>query len=304
MRMENVKIGFLLTACLTVVASCHAAAVGFKVEKDVVFAVRNGITLKADVYEPEGAGPFPILVMLHGGGFIRGDKADVETEASQFASLGFVVFAANYRTLNMGAHYPDFVRDAHTAVSWIWKHAEEYNADPARIAITGFSAGCYIASLTAVTPDVEKLHHAKLDAAELGETRPIIGALVAFYGAHDLEHLDETIAQAAQLIFGSKPSGKKVVEASPAHYMGHAVPTIFFHNTGDRAVTVEQSRMMFEKLKKAGVPAAYYEFPRNAHDLLPDDEKWAIDVAAAFLDKYLSGKEGVVLPDSVPADKK
>lgn len=304
MHMKNVLAIILLTFCLATAAACRAEAVGFKVERDVVFAVRNGITLKADVYVPDGAGPFSILVMLHGGGFIRGDKSDVETEASRFASDGFVVFAANYRTLNMGAHYPDFVRDAHTAVRWIWKHAAEYNADPARIAITGFSAGCYIASLTAVTPDVAKLHHEKLDAAELGETHPKIGALVAFYGAHDLEHLDETLMQAAQLIFGSKPSGKKVIEASPAHYMNNAVPTIFFHNTGDRAVPVEQSRMMFEKLKKAGVPTAYYEFPRQAHDLLPDDEKWAIDIAAAFLDKWLNGNKGVVLPESIPAEIK
>jgi len=290
---------FFLALCLAFAQKQCVAQQAFTLVEDVPFLEAGGIPLKLDIFVPEGAGPFPMVVAVHGGGFVRGDKGDIHSKCRAFADAGYVVFDANYRTLSVGASYPDFVKDIHTAVKWAKAHAGEYKADPDRAALTGFSAGAYIASIVAVTSQVKKLQHA--DTEFEGVTSEV-QAVISFYGHQDLTILDPVQRETARFIFGGARFTKQdAAEASPASYLDHAAPTLMFHNEVDHLVPVEQSRAMYAHLKGAGAPVYFYEFPEKAHDLLNDDEQWALGVAVKFLDKYLKAQSNIELPDSIPS---
>jgi len=291
---------FLAVIGLLVILTGRVSAEDIETERDVLFAEAGGIELKADIMMPEGEGPFPIVVAVHGGGFVRGDKQDIRRQCRRIASGGYVVFDANYRTMSMGVTFPAFVKDIHAAVSWVRKNAENYRGDPEKIGIMGFSAGAFIASLVAVTPHVKKLHH---DIEGLVGIPSDVSALAAFYGHHDLTILDDVQRQTARLIWGGSVNEKLLRISSPANYIDSAVPTVLFHNTVDHLVPVEQSRSMYAQLKAAGVPAYYYEFPREAHDLIGEDEDWALGVAVKFFDRFLKDETDISLPGGIPREK-
>ncbi len=266
---------------------------------EITYATQSQIELKADVIVPQGEGPFPIVVAFHGGGFVRGEKEDISRQCNYISKNGYVVFNANYRTVSQGAHFPGFVKDAHSAVLWIKKHAKEYKGNPDQIALTGFSAGAYIASITAVTPHISVLHHKDPRFEDMSSE---VQAVIPFYGHQNLNILDEVQIKTATFVYGKDIShNKKLLNlGSPVYHIGHAVPTLLFHNEIDPLVPVEQSRSMYSIYKDKNLPVYFYEFPRNAHDLLRPDEDWALGVTIKFLDKYLKRMPGIEMPESIP----
>jgi acetyl esterase/lipase len=146
--------------------------------------VDNGASsenLDLDLYQPvEVATPLPkispAIVLVHGGGFVSGDKTDLAPLADEYASLGYVVVSINYRMYadlppssspgpadNFTPPPPGFdtfpdltlggnainaaVQDADTAMAWVRSNASTYNIDPNRIGIGGASAGGITAEL-------------------------------------------------------------------------------------------------------------------------------------------------------------
>jgi acetyl esterase/lipase len=97
---------------------------------------------RLDVYRPETARslPLPVLVMLHGGGFIRGDKAQRANFGFWAARQGFIAVLLNYR-LAPESRWPGGAEDAAAVCSWVRAHAERFAGDPARVILIGESAG-------------------------------------------------------------------------------------------------------------------------------------------------------------------
>jgi acetyl esterase/lipase len=263
----------------------------------ILICTACGVDVKADVYTPAGQGPFPIVVVVHGGGFVRGDKSDMDGRSREIAAAGYVVFNANYRVIAQNVTFPAFVQDIHSAVKWIKYHAAEYKGDPERVAITGQSAGAYIASIVAVTPHIAELQHS---GGGLDGVSSSVQAAIPFYGHQDLFILDTVQRETARFIWGGKLTKKAAALASPVSYSDHYLPMLLFHNEGDPIVPVAQSRSMFQHLTDAGIPAYYYEFPVSGHDLAGKDEDWATGVAIMFLDIYLKGKTGLKMPEAIP----
>ena len=102
------------------------------------------------VYTPEGDGPFPVLVYIHGGGFVIGSLDDYEPVCQELCSrVGCVVVSVDYR-LAPEHPFPAAPDDAFAATQWVAGHAVELNADPARIAVGGDSAGGNLAAVVAL----------------------------------------------------------------------------------------------------------------------------------------------------------
>ncbi len=148
---------------------------------------------KLDLYIPTtGSGPFPVVIMVHGGGFMMGDKSDGAglTGVDQLLAAGYAVASINYR-LSSEAIYPAQIYDAKAAVRFLRAHAAEYQLNPDKFGAWGASAGGSLVSLLGTTCGV-----AELEGAELGnaEQSSCVQAVIDWFGPIDFLKMDEQFA--------------------------------------------------------------------------------------------------------------
>ncbi len=145
---------------------------------------------KLDLYIPaSGVGPFPVVVMVHGGGFMMGDKSDGTGLAGvdQLLESGYAVASINYR-LSGEAVYPAQIHDAKAAVRFLRGNATLYDLDTDNFGAWGASAGGNLVSLLGTTCGV-----AELEGAELGyaDQSSCVKAVVDWFGPIDFLKMDE-----------------------------------------------------------------------------------------------------------------
>lgn len=151
---------------------------------------------KLDLYIPTaGEGPFPVVVMVHGGGFMFGDKADGAglTGVDQLLEAGYAVASINYR-LSGEAVWPAQINDAKAAVRFLRANAAQYNLDPEHVGAWGASAGGNLVAMLGTTCDV-----AELEGAELGnaDQSSCVQAVVDWFGPIDFLAMDAQFAGTA-----------------------------------------------------------------------------------------------------------
>ncbi len=120
--------------------------------RDIVWSSPGGEDLTLDVSWPEGEGPFPVVVNIHGGAFFMGTKAIDEALCRSLTNRGYTVFNINYR-LAPQHRFPAAVNDCLGAVIWAKAHAADYKGDPGRVAVMGGSAGGNLAGMVAYAWD-------------------------------------------------------------------------------------------------------------------------------------------------------
>ena len=120
--------------CLAILAAGLAPAGVFK--ENIEFAtVEGGEKLTLDAWIPDGPGPFPAVIVVHGGGFINGDKQTyVKPLFDPLKSSGFAWFTINYR-LAPKVHFPVPQQDLGRAIKWVKANASEYKVDARKIAL-------------------------------------------------------------------------------------------------------------------------------------------------------------------------
>lgn len=107
--------------------------------------------LIARIYQPQGKGPFPVLIDLHGGAWNRKDRYANEPMARAIAAAGMLVVSPDLR-LAQEAPYPACVQDAHYAIRWLKHRAKEWNGDITNFGMLGSSSGGHVAQLIAMRP--------------------------------------------------------------------------------------------------------------------------------------------------------
>jgi acetyl esterase/lipase len=148
---------------------------------------------KLDLYIPTmGNGPFPMVLMVHGGGFMMGDKADGTGLAGvdQLLAAGYAVASINYR-LSGEAKYPAQINDAKAAVRFLRANTAKYNLNPDRFGAWGASAGGNLVSLLGTTCGVTELEGADLGNADQSSC---VQAVVDWFGPIDFLAMDEQFA--------------------------------------------------------------------------------------------------------------
>jgi arylformamidase len=111
----------------------------------------NPSLLSLDVYAPAGAENLPVVLMIHGGGWSIGDKANRDVsidKARYFTSQGYVYVSINYR-LSPDVQHPAHIEDVASAVSWVLENIATYGGDPARLTLMGHSAGAHLLLVSA-----------------------------------------------------------------------------------------------------------------------------------------------------------
>jgi acetyl esterase/lipase len=123
----------------------------FEARPGLTYASHDGTALLGDLYLPKGAGPFPALVAVHGGGWQQGARSAFQYWGPHLAARGYALFAISYRLARKGHQtFPNAVQDVLAAVQFVRGNARDLRLDPERIGLMGASAGAHLASLAAL----------------------------------------------------------------------------------------------------------------------------------------------------------
>jgi acetyl esterase/lipase len=240
---------------------------GIKAWKNIEYANVDGHSLKLDLYVPQNvAAPVPLIVDVHGGGWMAGDKS--EMVARGIIRHGFAVASIDYR-LSQVATFPAQIYDCKAAVRWLRAHAADYGLNPDKIGAWGDSAGGHLVSLLGLTAE-----HPELEGSE-GNTNisSRVQAVCDFYGPSDLlaldHHLADTVANGAvpKLLGGLiEQNEEKARVASPIYYVSsNACPFLIVHGDKDPLVPLSQSIALNDALQKAGVASQLYVVKGGGH---------------------------------------
>jgi acetyl esterase/lipase len=229
----------------------------------IEYAKGENYRLTLDVYVPEGDGPYPAVIAIHGGAWRSGTKINWIRHAWRLAGAGFVVVAINYR------HAPEFrfpaqIHDCKSAVRWVRRNASQYRIDPDRIGALGYSAGGHLAALLATTdPD------SGLEGPVSEEDLKISTRLsaVAIGGAPcDFDWVSDDSHQFDFFLGGTKREKPELWRAaSPMTWLtADDPPCHFFHGENDALVPIEAARNMHDKLIALGVTSEFVVYD-NGH---------------------------------------
>ncbi len=260
---------------------------GITAQADVIFSTVNGFRpLRLDLYHQQGAGLRPLVIYIHGGGWVGGHTrqagaiADFPAALARLAGEGFVVASLEYRLAGEAPH-PAQLQDVRAAIRFLKANAGRYGIDPARIGIWGGSAGGHLAALAATSCRDASLDPAARPgqpAAPAGDT--CVQAAAIWYGVFDFAPILARQAQpgapaAENQLLRCTPAtcpAERVASASPAHYFSRQDPPfLLIHGINDRTVPVDQSRLAEAGLKANGVPVSAIYIPGVDHSFIGPD---------------------------------
>ena len=250
----------------------------------------------------------PVMVYIHGGAWIIGDKREQGLPMLyELARRGWVCVTINYR-LSPKATWPDHIVDCKRAVAWVHEHIGEYGGDPKFVAVSGGSAGGHLSSLVALTPGDPSFQPGFEDA----DTS--VDACVPVYGVYDMtcqsapDEVRHVVVYNKGLLhllerrvfkcrYDEDPARFEL--ASPLYRVNSDAPPFFvLHGMNDTLVPVEEARRFVSALREVSrAPVAYAELPRAQHafDVLASPRPAH---AIAGIVRFLEGIRGrTVSPD-------
>lgn len=275
-------VGFLLVGCSSHVGKPDAPATppiktDFEVVRDVLFTPADAPqTLYADVYIPRGAGPWPGVLLIHGGGWERGDREQVQSLAERLARRGFVAFNTTYRFAP--AHrFPAQLEDVQLALRWMQTHAADYRMRSQRIGAFGYSAGAHLAALLGTLSPGDALF-----------AEPRAAAVVAGGTPSDLSKFTggKLVPQFLGTTLQKDPAAYR--RASPVSYVSaDDAPHFIYHGGSDLLVSVDHAEDLHAELVKAKVRSELFILRGRGHISAFLTDGPAFEAAAEFLDREL-----------------
>jgi acetyl esterase/lipase len=270
---------------------------------------------QVDVYlpkQPKSRDPLPVVALIHGGGWVNGDRIGYAATAIQLARTGhYAAVAVGYR-LTGEASWPAQAHDCKAAIRWIRGHAKELHLDPDKIAVWGSSAGGHLSALLGTSGDVRELE------GNLGPFTALssrVAAVVNLCGPSDFtqalmfaENGDPVVQDdAVSGLLGGTYLEKtaEAVAASPVHYVtADDPPFITFHGTEDKRVAFAHAEALHAALGKKAVPSLLVPISGGGHGSVSAPAVKAR--GELFLDRHLRGQKVEIdtSPIATPAEKK
>lgn len=260
------------------------------VQRDLEYSRPDDQPLLLDLYRPKaGQGPLPVVIWVHGGGWLNGSKDSCP--AAWLATNGYAVASINYR-LSTAAQWPAQIDDCRAAVRWLRSHAGRLGWNPDRIGAWGSSAGGHLVALmgTLPLPKVEKISSA-------------VQAVCDWFGPSDLLTMPPNVV-------GPKRSAEEVAKSNGAKLLGAPIPDIpdkaklasafhqvskddapflIMHGDADPQVPLEQSEKLAKKLKEAGVPVTLQVLTGGGHGGTAFNTPEVRAMVKEFFDRTLLG---------------
>jgi acetyl esterase/lipase len=262
-----------------------------KVSKDVLFDTLGDTRLYLDVAVPEGDGPFPCVVMFHGGAWSMGSRKDLSSVIEMVAAKGYVAVTASYR-LAPKHQFPAQIQDARSAIRFVRAKAKDYKIDTDRIGTAGFSAGGHLALLLGLAGKVEGW-----DAGSNLDTSCKVKCVVDFFGPADLALYGKSpgLEDAYMVpVFGKqcKTDPEIYKKASPVTYVTKdAPPVLILHGTFDLVVPIVHSEALHKKLKDAGATSELIPVRGGGHGWEGKTLARTTEDALKFFETHLKDKK-------------
>lgn len=269
--------------------------------KDLAYATISE-TQKLDLYIPTtGSGPFPLVIMVHGGGFMFGDKADGAglTGVDQLLAAGYAAASINYR-LSGEAIYPAQIYDANAAVRFLRANAAKYKLNPDKFGAWGASAGGNLVSLLGTTCGVTELE------GDLGnnDQSSCVQAVVDWFGPIDFLKMQEQFAGtscSSTTNDASSPESKlvgaaiqtvpeKVALTNPINYItADDAPFLIQNGTADCNIPPVQNKNLADALSAVigADKVTYISLEGAGHGGSQFETEENLKLVIGFLDKYL-----------------
>jgi alpha-L-fucosidase 2 len=288
------------SSILVLAIACAATLTGAPLDrKDVEYARPGGKPVLLDLHVPDGPGPFPAAILVHGGGFDEGSKStNVRPLFDVLANAGFAWFSIDYR-LAPEFRFPQSIEDLNSAVRWVKANAATYHVDVSKIAIIGESAGGFLVNYAGTH--------------ETADTK--VRAVVDFYGPVDYGKLAELRRDHPER-FNMTSINRHAANGGGIHFFGaeqldeaglkklHAISPIFavhkgmapflcIHGTKDDQVAYEQSPAMCEAMHQVGAGCELIPIEGGGHGMsgwrAPEMQHWKPEMIA-WLQKTLNVK--------------
>lgn len=239
--------------------------------RDIEYVPGGHERQKLDLYLPKEASvgvKRPLIVWVHGGAWQAGSKN--RCPAVSFADQGYVVASINYR-LSQHAVFPAQIEDCKAAIRWLRVNAGKYGYDPNRLGVWGSSAGGHLVALLGTAGDVQEF--------DIGPYRGVssqVQAVCDFFGPTDFTKMssfattmdhDSADSPESRLIGGPvQESRDRALRADPITYVTKDDPPfLIVHGDRDPLVPYNQSELLYEALRNAGVDATFYTVRGAGH---------------------------------------
>jgi acetyl esterase/lipase len=269
----------------------------YEVEPNVTYLVVNNYEAKLDVYYPPGAkAPVPVVMAIHGGGWIEGTKEESIFNILPYLQMGFAVVNVEYRLAKVSPA-PAVVEDCLCALHWVGRNAQKYHFDLSKVIVTDESAGGYLALSTAMIPssagfenecaaddDVDSTRH----KGPWSDQRPKVAAVINWYGITDVADMLQGphIRSYAVTWLGSEPNRENLAKRiSPLTYVRAGLPPVLtIHGDADRVVAYSHAIRLHDALNNAGVRNRLLTIPGGDHgDFTSEQQIVAYEAIHKFL---------------------
>ena len=282
-------------------ASFAAEMFRYQVVPNIVYHTANNYQNKLDVYlPPDATAPMPVVVVIHGGGWVEGTKEERVLEVMPYLQMGFAAVNVEYR-MGRVSLAPAAVEDCRCALHWVFANAKKYHFDPNRVVVQGGSAGGHLALMTGMlTPAAGFDRECRASSDNYWSENPGTGkdprvaAIVNWFGIADvLDELHGANAKGYAVVWvGDQANADEIAKrVSPINYVTADVPPIItIHGDKDALVPYEQSVQLHKKLDAAKVANELYTVPGANHGGFTyeqNQQAWA--EVRKFLSEHVKG---------------
>jgi acetyl esterase/lipase len=296
----------ILLALFTSTALCDAPATrskvppipaGAKLLRDIPYVTGPGDhdRQKLDIITLATEKPAPLIVWVHGGGWITGSKNILRVV--NFTREGYAVAAINYR-LSLHAPFPAQIEDCKSAIRFLRAHAKKYDIDPDRIGVWGESAGGHLVALLGTSGGNLTLAGDKPQNADQSDR---VQCVVDYFGPTDLLQIPAMAGPDVKYDFNGPnslltrflggPMSTKHHLATIANPITHISkddpPFLIVHGTADPIVPIGQSKILYQALKKAGIEAEMISVKGASHGLGIYGDPEVTTRVKSFFEKHL-----------------
>ena len=238
--------------------------------KDVVYKNTNGVPLTLDIYAPlkQVYKTSPVLLYVHGGSFVYGDKNIPDTLSpilDTFREQGYTIISTSYELMRNKENFNKQISDIKDTIRWVYKNKSDYNFDTDYIGVIGISSGAYLSLMASYSNEADFK-----DDAELSRYPSKIKYLIDFAGPTDLSLLNtnDLNYDLSKIFLSIKNKEDMVQKFNPIDYVNSNNPnTLIIHSNLDSMVPYESSKKLYDKLTSVKANVDLITLNSTAHDL-------------------------------------